>query len=72
MPVHQQPDNPPHEKQGEQRPDDAKHPDVHRLVAGAEFACNPVEEDDALLEDVVGHFSPFVLSEIESGHRSRS
>jgi len=31
-----------------------------------------VEEDDALLEDVVSHFAPFVVVEFESGHRSRS
>lgn len=59
MPVHQQPDNPPHEEQREQRPENAKHPDVHRLVGRSEFPCNPVEEDDALLKDVVGHFDSF-------------
>ncbi len=68
--MHEQPDNPPHEEQGEQRPDDAEEPDVYCLVGRAEFACDPVEEDNALLEDVVSHFAPFVLSEIESGHRS--
>ena len=58
--MHEQPDNPPHEEQREQRPDDAEHPDVHCLVGLSEFACDPVKEDDALLEDVVGHFTPLV------------
>jgi hypothetical protein len=31
-----------------------------------------VEEDDALLKDVVSHFAPFVVVEFESGHRPHS
>jgi len=37
------------------RPDDAKYPDVDRIVRRAEFARGAFEETDALAEDEVDH-----------------
>lgn len=58
--VQQQPHNPADEEHSKQRPDDAEDPDVDCLVCRSEFASDPVQENDAFLEDVVGHFASFL------------
>jgi hypothetical protein len=46
------------------RPNDAEYPDVDRVVGRAEFAGDPFEETDTLVEDEVDHiaFARFIVT----------